>query len=141
MKSGEYAVPSGSAQKFDKGRIFYSRATGARELFGTVLAGYRDAGGPVRDARPAGHRRAVTRRRACGRSSSAAWSTATRAPARSALAGRIAERYLAEGGLESGLGWPVRGNHVVSRGEQADFEHGSITWFADTKTMKVRITS
>ena len=32
---------------FDQGRIYYSKATGAHELFGPMLAGYRRLGGPV----------------------------------------------------------------------------------------------
>jgi uncharacterized protein with LGFP repeats len=140
VKSGEYAVPSGSAQKFDKGRIFYSRATGARELFGTVLAGYRDAGGPSgRLGLPVTgvqSRQSGVRAKFVGGAVYSNESTGT-----VALAGKIAERYLAEHGLKSGLGWPVRGNYAISRGERADFEHGFVKWFSATRTTKVRITS
>jgi SpoIID/LytB domain protein len=140
VKSAEYAVPSGSAQKFDKGRIFYSRATGARELFGTVLAGYRDAGGPSgRLGLPVTgvqSRQTGVRAKFVGGVVYSNEGTGT-----VALAGRIAERYLAEHGLKSGLGWPVRGNYAISRGERADFEHGFVKWLSDTKTTRVRITS
>jgi SpoIID/LytB domain protein len=140
VKSAEYAVPSGSAQKFDKGRIFYSRATGARELFGTVLAGYRAAGGP---SGPLGlpvtgvqSRQAGVRAKFVGGLVYSSEATGT-----VALSGKIAARYLAEHALKSDLGWPVRGNYATGRGERADFEHGTITWIAAKKTTKVRVTS
>ena len=140
VRSAEYAVPKGSAQKFDKGKIFYSRTTGARELFGPVLAGYRDAGGPrgrlglpvtgvqVRDN--------GVRAKFVGGVIYSREKTGT-----VAVLGKIAERYLDEGGVGSDLGWPVRSNVAITRGERADFEHGWIKWFSDTKTTKVRITS
>lgn len=140
VKSAEYAVPTGSAQKFDKGRIFYSRATGARELFGTVLSGYRDAGGPAgRLGLPVTgvqSRGSGVRAKFVGGVIYSNEGTGT-----VAVMGQIAERYLAEGGLESALGWPVRGNFTVRRGERVDFEHGSVTWLEDSKVTKVRISS
>ena len=140
VKSAEYPVTSGSAQKFDKGRIFYSRATGARELFGTVLAGYRDAGGP---SGPLGLPVTGVQSRQTGvRAKFVGGLVYSNEPTGTvALTGRIAERYLAEHGLKSDLGWPVRGNHAIRRGERADFEHGNIKWLSDTRTTKVRITS
>ncbi|MGZ5417500.1 MAG: SpoIID/LytB domain-containing protein [Nocardioides sp.] len=140
VKSAEYAVPRGSAQKFDKGRIFYSRATGARELFGTVLAGYKDAGGPsgrlglpTTGVQP---RKDGVRAKFVGGVIFSSERTGT-----VAVTGKIAKRYLAEGGLKSDLGWPVRGNVATTRGERADFEHGFIKWFAESRTTKVRVTS
>ena len=140
VRSAEYAVPRGSAQKFDKGRIFYSRATGARELFGTVLAGYRDVGGPSgRLGLPTTgvqSRSSGVRAKFVG---GVIWSSERTGTV--AVMGKIADRYLAEGGLKSALGWPVRGNFVTKRGERVAFEHGSITWLDDRSITKVRITS
>ena len=139
VRSAEYAVSTGSAQKFDKGRIFYSRKTGARELFGTVLAGYRAAGGPRgRLGLPitgVQSRQSGVRATFVGGVVYSSEGTGT-----VALTGRIAERYLDGHGLRSGLGWPVRGNYAVRRGQRADFEHGSITWLTGTRTTKVRIS-
>ena len=41
----EYAVTGGSLQRFEKGRIYHSRPTGARELYGPILKTYRNRGG------------------------------------------------------------------------------------------------
>jgi hypothetical protein len=140
VRSGEYAVTRGSAQKFDKGRIFYSRATGARELFGTVLAGYKQAGGP---AGPLGLPVTGVQSRLTGVRAKFMGGLvySNEATGTVALTGKIAERYLDERGLKSALGWPVRGNYAVKRGERADFEHGSIRWIAAKKKTTVRVTS
>ena len=138
VRSPEYAVPAGSAQKFDKGRIFYSRATGARELFGTVLAGYRDAGGPhgrlglpVTGVQPRGE---GVRAKFVGGAIFSSERTGT-VP----LLGKIADRYLRAGGLHSGLGWPVRGTVETRRGEKVVFEHGVIRWYSDSGRTKLRV--
>ncbi|MFL6026037.1 MAG: SpoIID/LytB domain-containing protein [Friedmanniella sp.] len=41
----EYAVPGGAVQRFQSGRIYYSRGTGAHELHGAILTTYRSRGG------------------------------------------------------------------------------------------------
>ena len=41
----EYRVTGGSVQVFDTGRIFWSKGTGARELYGALLSSYRAKGG------------------------------------------------------------------------------------------------
>jgi stage II sporulation protein D len=41
----EYAVPGGAVQRFTHGRMYHSRRTGARELYGAILTAYRDRGG------------------------------------------------------------------------------------------------
>jgi SpoIID/LytB domain protein len=140
VASPEYAVEHGSAQSFDRGRIYYSRSTGARELFGPVLAGYREAGGPRgRLGLPTtGVRSAKTGLRAKFQGG-VIWSNEVTGTV--PAMGDIARRYLAEGGLNSGLGWPIRTNFPVTRGERVNFEHGSIVWFKDTDTTRVRIRS
>ncbi len=40
VRSGEYAVATGAAQRFQGGRIFYSKKTGAKELYGRILKSY-----------------------------------------------------------------------------------------------------
>ena len=44
-KGAEYAVPGGRAQRFEHGRIWWSSATGAHELYGKVLRAYLHRGG------------------------------------------------------------------------------------------------
>jgi stage II sporulation protein D len=140
VRTPEYAVPSGSAQSFDKGKIFYSRATGARELFGTVLAGYREAGGPsgrlglpTTGVQP---RSDGVRAKFVDGVVFSSERTGT-----VAVAGKIARRYLRFGGVGSELGWPVRGNVETRRGEKVEFEHGVIRWYADSNRTRLRITS
>lgn len=140
VRSAEYAVPRGSVQRFDQGRIYHSKATGARELYGPVLRGYRDLDGPrgplglpttgVRE-RPGGVRAKFV--------GGVIWSS--KATGTVPVLGEIAERYLDEGGLRSGLGWPTRSNYEIARGERVDFEHGWIKYLSDTGTTKVRRTS
>jgi stage II sporulation protein D len=43
--SREYPVKGGSLQRFAGGRIYWSRATGARELYGPILSSFRSRGG------------------------------------------------------------------------------------------------
>ncbi|QNN53682.1 SpoIID/LytB domain-containing protein [Nocardioides mesophilus] len=141
VRTPEYAVPSGAAQSFDAGQIYWSRAAGARELYGPVLATYRSWKGPEGrlglpvtgvQARAGGlrarfHGGDVYAREATGGQ---------------ALLGALARRYRELGGPRtSGLGWPVRGTYPVARGERADFETGRLTWIAATGQVKVRRTS
>ena len=46
VAGGEYAVPGGVAQNFARGRMFWSPATGARGMWGGLLARYEALGGP-----------------------------------------------------------------------------------------------
>lgn len=45
VASRQYGLPGGAVQQFTKGRIFYARAIGARELYGPILTAYRARGG------------------------------------------------------------------------------------------------
>ena len=38
-------MPGGAVQRFTHGRIYYSRGTGAHELYGALLTAYRTRGG------------------------------------------------------------------------------------------------
>lgn len=139
VKSGEYAVDNGSAQAFDQGRIYYSKSTGARELYGPVLAGYRHLGGPSSalglpttgvQARKDGFRTKFQGGLVYSRPS-----TGT-VP----VLGAIATRYLSEGGVWSDLGWPTETNFAITGGERVNFEHGYITWSRKAGTTKVQVT-
>ena len=140
VRSAELAVPKGSVQRFDKGRIYWSRATGARELFGPVLAGYRELDGPhgrlgmpTTGVQP---RKAGVRAKFVG---GVIWSS--EATGTVAVMGAIADRYLREGALRSGLGWPVRSNQPTRTGERVDFQHGWIKWNETTGATTLRRTS
>jgi stage II sporulation protein D len=138
VESKEYRVANGAAQAFDRGRIFYSPRTGARELYGRILRHYRGLGGP-RSAlglprtpvQPVGTGRRTRFQGGVIYSNAGAGTVA--------LLGRIADRYLRYGGVSSNLGWPTRTNVATSRGERAEFEHGYIAYFEDTDRTRVRL--
>jgi stage II sporulation protein D len=139
VTTGEYVVPGGAAQGFSNGRIFYSPGTGARELYGAVLDAYQRLGGP---GSALGLPRTAVRARRTGFRAlfrgGTIWSNAETGTV--GVLGAISDRYLAEGGLGSGLGWPIRGNFSTALGERVNFQHGYITWSSGTGATDVRIT-
>jgi SpoIID/LytB domain protein len=139
VRSAERAVPRGSVQRFDRGRIYWSRRAGARELFGPVLRTYRRLDGPR--GRLGMPRTGVQPRGEGVRTrfeGGVVWSSERTGTV--AVLGAVATRYLREGGLRSDLGWPVRSSYPTARGERADFEHGSITWVEASGATRVRRT-
>jgi uncharacterized protein with LGFP repeats len=53
--------------------------------------------------------------------------------------GRIRDAW-ADTGWEAGaLGYPVSDEYAVTGGRRSDFQHGSITWAADTDTSTVTL--
>ncbi|HSE56376.1 MAG TPA: hypothetical protein VLB03_11630, partial [Nocardioidaceae bacterium] len=54
------------------------------------------------------------------------------------VSGPVAKRYVTEGELRSGLGWPTGTNRAVRDGERVDFEHGYIRWFRSSGKTVVR---
>jgi stage II sporulation protein D len=139
VTSAEYAVPNGSAQTFRKGRIYYSRATGARELYGTILATYRSMGGPASALRlPRSPIRSVRGGFRAKFQGGTIWTKADTGTV--AVLGPIMDRYVKLRGVTSGLGWPTESNFTTRRGERVNFEHGYIAWFKDTGRIRVRVT-
>ncbi|HET6627430.1 MAG TPA: SpoIID/LytB domain-containing protein [Nocardioidaceae bacterium] len=139
VQSPEYRVDAGAAQNFTRGRIYYSPRTGARELYGRILRSYRHLGGPASDlGLPVTPVQSVrTGHRAKFQHGSI---FRTQATGTVPLLGRISRRYLHAGGPGSALGWPTRTNYRISRGERADFQHGTISWYTDTRRVRVRVT-
>lgn len=131
VTSREYGVRHGSSQKFAHGRIYYSRRTGAHELYGAVLDAYRAAGGPKSRLRLP-----VTRvqKRRPGVRAKFQGGVVYASPATGAqvLIGKVGRRYRQLHGVFGYLGWPTRGNYETATGERADFQHGSMTWSART---------
>jgi len=137
LLGGERAIPGGAAQDFAKGTIYWSKAYGARELYGPILALYRSL---KESAHALGVPRSVVQsRKPDGARVLFANGVAFTRPSvgTAALNGVIARTYLQAGGIRSALGWPVRGNVPTTRGERARFEHGFIAW--DRATRKTRI--
>ena len=136
VRGGEFPVASGAAQRFQRGRIFYSPATGARELYGPILGAYTQVGGPTSAL---GFPTTPVRRR--GANSLARFQKGSiyqhvpSAPV--AVTGAIDKRYGAEGGIRGSLGWPTSSNRAVPRGQRVDFEHGYILWIRKTGATQV----
>lgn len=134
-RSGEYAVAAGAAQRFQGGRIFYSRRTGARELYGRVLRTYNRFGGPTSDL---GFPRTPVRRRGPHRlarfENGSIYYKRRTAPV--VVRGAIDRKFLTSGGIRS-LGWPTTSNYPVPRGERVDFVRGSIVWNRSTGELTV----
>jgi stage II sporulation protein D len=75
----EYAVPGGAVQRFANGRIYYSRGTGAHELYGEILTSYRSRGGVTSALGfpTSGIQRAAGGQRATFEHGTLSWSSAT----------------------------------------------------------------
>jgi stage II sporulation protein D len=134
----EYYTHGGAAQHFQKGRIYWSKATGPHEVYGRILTRYRalgaagsalkfpssgEVGGGVPGARMSRFQR--------GR---IYWSRDTDARE---VYGAILRRYLHLGGPRSRLGLPVTGEYAIRGGRASDFEGGRITW--DRSSRKVAV--
>jgi SpoIID/LytB domain protein len=139
VASGEYKVSHGAAQNFARGRIYQSAATGSRELYGPVLDGYQDAGGPGSrlglPITPVQSRQPGSRAKFQNGVVYANPDTGT-VP----VIGLIGERYRSVGGVGSDLGWPTRTNFATTGGERVNFEHGYITWSKSTNRTQLRVT-
>lgn len=126
VRSGEYPVASGAAQSFEGGRIFHSRRTGARELYGRILRRYASIGGPSSEL---GFPKTPVRRR--GPNRLARFENGSmyfkRPAVPRAVTGPIDRAYRAEGWIRV-LGWPTTSNYAVRGGERVDFADGSIVW-------------
>jgi len=139
----ERATPDGVGRYsvFEHGSIYWSAATGAFEVHGLI----RDAwaalgweagllGYPLGDetATPDG-----VGRYNVFQGGSVYWSPAIGAHE---VHGAIRDAY-AELGWEAGpLGYPVSNEYAVAGGRRSDFEHGAITWTAQTNTTTVAFT-
>ena len=136
VRSGEYAVAAGAAQRFERGRIFYSKATGPRELYGRILRAYNRFGGPDSAL---GFPRTAVRKHGDNRlarfQNGAIYLAVPAAPV--VVTGAIDRRYLQEGGLRSGLGWPTTSNYKVTGGQRVDYANGYIVWTRKTGATRV----
>ncbi len=135
--SGEYAVVNGSAQKFTRGRIYWSRYTGAREVKGPILRAYRRWGGPasnlrwpetgVMKANDGGHKVKFLRGKIYTTSGVGAH----------VLYGHILDRWEKMGGAASRLGYPTTNVYEITGGLRARFQHGAISWDRSSDTYQV----
>ncbi len=140
VAAAETVAGTGSVQRFARGRIYYSPATGARELYGPILDAYQ----AIRGARSR-LRLPVTRVRArhgghwARFQRGAIWSGPVTGTV-PVLGRPILRRYLRAGGVRSPLGWPTVTNRKTRYGERVRFQHGVIKYYADTHRTRVRLT-
>lgn len=138
-RSREWRIANGSNQLFKRGRIFYSKRTGAKELYGRVLRAYNRFGGPR--SKLGFPRTPIRKRGADGRRHLARFENGgiyfKRPKKPVVVTGPIERRYFKAGGLNSGLGWPKRGNYKVRNGERVDFYRGHMVWNKKTGTVRI----
>lgn len=127
--SDEYAVPGGRASAFRGATVYWSAATGAREVHGDIAGLWAARGGPGGFLGfPTSDEYAVPGGRASDfRGGRVYWGPAVGAHE---VYGDILGRYLALGGPGSTLGLPTSSEYAVPGGRQSDFEHGSLRWDA-----------
>ncbi|MGZ4437871.1 MAG: SpoIID/LytB domain-containing protein [Nocardioidaceae bacterium] len=139
VRSPESRIGSGSVQVFDRGRIFYSAATGAHELYGPILTAYRSIGGarsrlrmPTTgvQARYDGYRAKFQRGIVYSNPRTGTVPVANTV---------ITTLYLQQGGTRSTLGWPTKTNTSTSYGERVGFEHGWIGYDSSTRKATVHL--
>ena len=139
VTSAEYVVPSGAAQNFGNGRIYYSATTGAHEVYGPILTGYLAVDGPASDlALPMSGVVA----KAGGQKSrfQGGMIYTNSATGTFPVLGAIATAYRGYGGPSSDLGWPTSTNITTSTGQKVTFEHGTITWNKTTNKTTINVT-
>ncbi len=135
--SGEYAVSTGSAQKFTSGRIYWSPRHGAREVKGPILKAYLHWGGPASNLRwpVAG----VTRSPAGGHKVKFVHGMIYTAPSTGpqVIYGRILDRWSRAGGARSDFGYPTTDVFTIDGGLRVQFQHGVISWDRSSDTFSV----
>ena len=124
----EYDVAGGRARNFTGGRLYWSAATGARAVRGSILAKYIASGGPAALGFPATDEGAVGGGRASYFTRSRIyWGRATGAHV---MRGAVLSRYLSAGG-PTRYGLPTTDVADVPGGSYAHFSGGrSIFWSA-----------
>ena len=128
---GERPHADGRVTTFGRGRIYWSKSTGAHALTGAILERFRRLGGtasrlgfPDSDVRAAGR---PGSERARFEGGSIYWSPRTGARP---VVGAILARFLRTGGAGGRLGLPTSSEYVVRDGRRQNFRHGTITWLA-----------
>lgn len=136
VRSAEFAVAAGAAQRFDGGKIFYSSKTGAKELYGRILRAYHRFGGP---SSRLGFPETAVRRRGPHRlarfQNGSIYSRQGTAPV--VVTGPIDRRFHADRGVRGPLGWPRTSNYAVRGGERVDYTNGAIVWRRSTGRTEV----
>ncbi|MDQ3502434.1 MAG: hypothetical protein M3486_02280, partial [Actinomycetota bacterium] len=132
------ASGSGQASHFQRGSIFWTAATGAHEVKGSI----RDAWARVGwDRGPLGFPTTgeMSTVKAGGRvnhfQGGSVFSTATTGA--HPVAGAIRDRWAATGWERGSLGFPISDKYDVPEGRRNDFQRGSIVWDARTGATRI----
>lgn len=134
------SYPSGGqAQGYRYGWIYFSPATGAHAVQGSILTAYQQNGGPggvlglpMTDETTTPDRVGRFNHFALG--GSIYWSPATGARP---VYGAIRTRWAALGWETGRLGYPTSGEYGITGGRRSDFQHGSVSWIARTGSVTV----
>ncbi len=123
----EFDVAGGRAQRYQRGRISWSRATGAKETVGPVSTRYVVAGG---EAGSLGFPTAAPVQVGAGSASRFQYGRISWSPETGAWETRahVTVRYEQEGAEGGRLGFPVGQELVVGEGRASRFQHGRISW-------------
>lgn len=125
----EYGIPGGRAQEYRNGKIYRSVTTGARAVYGSVLARYEALGGPAASlGLPISDELTVTGGRAAHFQRGRIYS----GPGTGAhpVYGQILARYLTLGGPEGDLGLPTSAEAPAADGRMSGFQGGRVYWNA-----------
>ncbi len=132
----EYGVAGGRSNRFANGSIYWSPATGAREVHGGINQKYDALGGP---ASPLGMPTSDESDTPGGRVSSFTagaiyWSAGTGTVE---VHGAILQRYRELGGSGGSLGLPVSDERAAPGGRESVFQRGTLRWNAATGAVTV----
>lgn len=134
----EFGIAGGKAVYFQKGRIYWSSATGAHEVHGGILGKYLQPGGPAKWGFPvADEQSAPGGRLSRFQKARIYWTSKHGAHV---VYGGILKRYLELGGASSDLGLPITDEFSTSYGRRSNFQHGYIKWDRNTGKTSYRVT-
>jgi len=139
--SDELPVTGGRESDFQRGRVYWSAATGAHEVHGLILQRYLALRGPsgyglpVNDESTTPDRIGRYNHFTAGRS--IYWTPATGAHA---VYGAIRSKWAALGWERSRLGYPTTDEFGILGGRESDFQHGRIWWNRATRITTVKYT-
>ena len=134
-------MTGGRESDFQRGRVYWSAATGAHEVHGSILLRYLALRGPSGYGLPVNDESGTPDR--IGRYNhftggrSIYWTPATGAHA---VYGAIRSKWAALGWERSRLGYPTTDEFGIPGGRESDFQHGRIWWNTTTRITTVKYT-
>jgi len=138
-RSGEYRLRNGAVQDFQRGKIFWTRKTGAREVRGPMLRSYDDLRGPksklgwpvtgMEATATTGKKVRFEHGRMYFTPKTGAW----------AVYGPILKYWTERGSTASDFGFPINHTREITGGMRTKFEHGVIEWNRATDTFTARM--